>query len=133
MAADTSPVMQRFSGEVDFDAGDIKVQHFGLLMKKPFGHKSTRWQKRYFACLHNVAWGKLQAIVLVGLWQRPNCDNLCGHSAKLHVCCACAASIYRNGCLLARSLLAGAIVQAGRQGMMKHHGMFAMKPLDFVL
>lgn len=30
-----------------FDAGDTKVQHYGLLMKKPFGHKSGRWQKRF--------------------------------------------------------------------------------------
>lgn len=45
--ADTSPVVQRFSGELEsFDVGDTKVQHFGLLMKKPFGHKSARWQKR---------------------------------------------------------------------------------------
>ena len=29
-----------------FDVGDAKVQHYGLLMKKPFGHKSTRWQRR---------------------------------------------------------------------------------------
>ena len=29
-----------------FDVGDTKVQHYGLLMKKPFGHKSARWQKR---------------------------------------------------------------------------------------
>ena len=29
-----------------FDVGDTKVQHYGLLMKKPFGHKSGRWQKR---------------------------------------------------------------------------------------
>lgn len=29
-----------------FDAGETKVQHYGLLMKKPFGHKSGRWQKR---------------------------------------------------------------------------------------
>ena len=30
-----------------FDVGDAKVQHYGLLMKKPFGgHKSGRWQKR---------------------------------------------------------------------------------------
>lgn len=44
---DTSPVMQRFSADVDtFDMGDTKVQHYGLLMKKPFGHKSARWQKR---------------------------------------------------------------------------------------
>ena len=47
MAADASPVMQRYSGELDsFNVGDAKVQHFGLLMKKPFGHKSARWQKR---------------------------------------------------------------------------------------
>jgi hypothetical protein len=31
-----------------FDVGDAKVQHYGLLMKKPFGHKSARWQKRFF-------------------------------------------------------------------------------------
>jgi hypothetical protein len=31
-----------------FDVGDTKVQHYGLLMKKPFGHKSGRWQKRFF-------------------------------------------------------------------------------------
>ena len=30
-----------------FDVGDTKVQHYGLLMKKPFGHKSARWQKRF--------------------------------------------------------------------------------------
>ncbi len=47
MAADTSPVVQRHSGDVDgFDIGDTKVQHYGLLMKKPFGHKSGRWQRR---------------------------------------------------------------------------------------
>ena len=48
MALENSPpVMQRFSGELDsFDVGDTKVQHYGLLMKKPFGHKSARWQKR---------------------------------------------------------------------------------------
>ena len=33
-----------------FDVGDAKVQHYGLLMKKPFGHKSARWQKR-FVCV----------------------------------------------------------------------------------
>ncbi|XP_065920784.1 pleckstrin homology domain-containing family D member 1-like [Dysidea avara] len=27
---------------------DAKVQMFGLLFKKPFGHKSQRWQKRFF-------------------------------------------------------------------------------------
>jgi hypothetical protein len=40
-------VVQRYSSDLDsFDVGDTKVQHFGLLMKKPFGHKSTRWQRR---------------------------------------------------------------------------------------
>ena len=40
-------VVQRYSTDLEsFDIGDTKVQHFGLLMKKPFGHKSTRWQKR---------------------------------------------------------------------------------------
>ena len=40
-------VVQRYSSDLDsFDIGDTKVQHFGLLMKKPFGHKSTRWQRR---------------------------------------------------------------------------------------
>ena len=34
-----------------FDAGDTKVQHYGLLMKKPFGHKSGRWQKRFVRSL----------------------------------------------------------------------------------
>ncbi len=29
-----------------FDVGETKVQHYGLLLKKPFGHKSARWQKR---------------------------------------------------------------------------------------
>lgn len=41
-------VVQRYSTDLEsFDIGDTKVQHFGLLMKKPFGHKSTRWQKRW--------------------------------------------------------------------------------------
>ena len=55
----TSPAMQRNSADVDsFDVGDTKVQHFGLLMKKPFGHKSARWQRRYVwlvACSSSVA------------------------------------------------------------------------------
>ena len=43
---ENSPMVQRYSGDVDsFDVGG-KVQHFGLLMKKPFGHKSGRWQRR---------------------------------------------------------------------------------------
>lgn len=51
MASDESngSVVQRYSTNVElesFDVGDTKVQHFGLLMKKPFGHKSGRWQKR---------------------------------------------------------------------------------------
>lgn len=42
-----SDAVQRHSGDLDsFDVGDTKVQHYGLLMKKPFGHKSGRWQKR---------------------------------------------------------------------------------------
>lgn len=45
--SDTSPVVQRYSADLEsFDVGDAKVQHYGLLMKKPFGHKSGRWQKR---------------------------------------------------------------------------------------
>ena len=27
--------------------GDDKVQYSGVLFKKPFGHQSTKWQKRY--------------------------------------------------------------------------------------
>jgi len=47
MALEASPVVQRHSADLEgFDVGDAKVQHFGLLMKKPFGHKSGRWQKR---------------------------------------------------------------------------------------
>ena len=49
MARDESSpsLVQRYSSDLEsFDIGDTKVQHFGLLMKKPFGHKSTRWQKR---------------------------------------------------------------------------------------
>ncbi len=43
-----SPIVQRYSADMgSFDIGDTKVQHFGLLMKRPFGHKSARWQKRY--------------------------------------------------------------------------------------
>ena len=38
---------RRSSMSADFDVGDAKVQHYGLLMKKPFGsQKSGRWQKR---------------------------------------------------------------------------------------
>lgn len=45
--ADHSPPTSRRSADLDsFDVGDTKVQHYGLLMKKPFGHKSGRWQKR---------------------------------------------------------------------------------------
>ena len=44
---ESSPIVQKYTGDVDsFDVGDTKVQHFGLLMKKPFGHKSGRWQRR---------------------------------------------------------------------------------------
>lgn len=31
-----------------FDIGDAKVQKSGLLLKRPFGHKSAKWQKRFF-------------------------------------------------------------------------------------
>lgn len=36
-----------------FDVGDTKVQRYGLLMKKPFGHKSGRWQKRCVSVFMN--------------------------------------------------------------------------------
>ena len=39
-----------------FDVGDAKVQHYGLLMKKPFGHKGGRWQKR-FVCTRAHTYG----------------------------------------------------------------------------
>lgn len=43
----SSPIVQRYSADMgSFDVGDTKVQHFGLLMKRPFGHKSARWQRR---------------------------------------------------------------------------------------
>ena len=42
-----SPVLRHSQEVEDFDVGDAKVQHYGLLMKKPFGHKSARWQKRF--------------------------------------------------------------------------------------
>ena len=29
-----------------FDIGEAKVQKYGLLLKRPFGHKSAKWQKR---------------------------------------------------------------------------------------
>ena len=42
-----SPATERYSADIDdFEVGDAKVQHFGVLMKKPFGHKSARWQRR---------------------------------------------------------------------------------------
>ena len=43
-----SPKLERYSADLDtaFDVGDTRVQHYGMLMKKPFGHKSARWQKR---------------------------------------------------------------------------------------
>lgn len=44
-----SPATERYSADIDdFEVGDAKVQHFGVLMKKPFGHKSARWQRRFF-------------------------------------------------------------------------------------
>ena len=49
MAGQGSPDhARRHSAAIDFDVGDAKVQHYGLLMKKPFagGQKSGRWQKR---------------------------------------------------------------------------------------
>ena len=47
MAEGSSPQLERLSVELDsFDVGETRVQHYGLLMKKPFGHKSARWQKR---------------------------------------------------------------------------------------
>ena len=30
------------------DISDAKVQHSGMLFKKPFGHQSTKWQRRYY-------------------------------------------------------------------------------------
>lgn len=49
MTDNSSPIVQRYSADLDsFDVGDTKVQHYGLLMKKPFGHKSARWQRRFF-------------------------------------------------------------------------------------
>ena len=36
--------MAESSDSIDIDA---KVQMYGILSKKPFGHKSQRWQKRY--------------------------------------------------------------------------------------
>ena len=42
-----SPVLRHSQEVEDFNVGDAKVQHYGLLMKKPFGHKSGRWQKRF--------------------------------------------------------------------------------------
>ena len=42
-----------------FDVGDTKVQHYGLLMKKPFGHKSGRWQKRLGNALYRPPAGPI--------------------------------------------------------------------------
>ena len=42
----TSSLVTSMESAEAFDVGDTKVQHYGLLMKKPFGHKSGRWQKR---------------------------------------------------------------------------------------
>ena len=42
-----SPVLRHSQDVEDFNVGNAKVQHYGLLMKKPFGHKSARWQKRF--------------------------------------------------------------------------------------
>lgn len=44
-----------------FDVGDTKVQHYGLLMKKPFGHKSARWQKRLVSLIYHILRSMSQA------------------------------------------------------------------------
>ena len=47
VSVDKSPQLERLSVDLEsFDVGETRVQHYGLLMKKPFGHKSARWQKR---------------------------------------------------------------------------------------
>ena len=59
------------SGEsIDIDA---KVQMFGILHKKPFGHKSSRWQKRYAFKLRIL---RLVAICYLLYMDEPSCGLL---------------------------------------------------------
>ena len=48
MASNVRPVSTASTNsvDVDFDVGQTRVQCHGLLLKRPFGHKSARWQKR---------------------------------------------------------------------------------------